>query len=94
MTFLPFLQSDFPSAGLVIRARADAAAMAPAATRIVREISPTQPIEKVLTMDQIRDESVAPRRLNARLVASLGLLALIVAAVGICLLYTSDAADE
>jgi predicted permease len=83
VTFLPFAQSDFPSAGLVIRARGDAAAMAPAATRIVRAISPTQPIEKVLTMEQIRDESVAPRRLNARLVASLGLLALIVAAVGI-----------
>jgi predicted permease len=83
VTFLPFAQSDFPSAGLVIHARGDAAAIGPAATRIVRAISPTQPIEKVLTMEQIRDESVAPRRLNARLVASFGVLALIVAAVGI-----------
>jgi putative ABC transport system permease protein len=37
----------------------------------------------VLTLDQIRDESVAPRRLNALLVASFGLLAVLIAAVGI-----------
>jgi putative ABC transport system permease protein len=36
-----------------------------------------------MTVAQITDESVAPRRLNAQLVASFGILALIVAAVGI-----------
>ncbi|HET7456199.1 MAG TPA: ABC transporter permease [Gemmatimonadaceae bacterium] len=82
-TFMPFSQEPFPSGGLVIRTRSDAAALAPAATRIVRGIAPNQPIEKVLTVDQIRDESVAPRRLNALLVASFGVLAMIVAAVGI-----------
>ena len=81
--FIPFAQGDFVSGGLVIRSRGDAAALAPAATRIVRSIAPQQPIEKVLTVNEIRDESVAPRRLNAMLVGSFGLLALIVAAVGI-----------
>ncbi|MEJ7812957.1 MAG: ABC transporter permease [Gemmatimonadaceae bacterium] len=81
--FMPFAQEPFPSGGLVIRSRGDAAAIAPAATRIVRGIAPGQPIEKVMTLNQIRDESVAPRRLNARLVASFGVLALIVAAIGI-----------
>jgi predicted permease len=81
--FAPFAQGDFPTGGLVIRSRANAAALAPAATRIVRAIAPQQPIEKVMTVDQIRDESVAPRRLNALLVASFGVLALIVAAIGI-----------
>ena len=37
----------------------------------------------MLTVGQIRDESVAPRRLNAMLVSSFGVLAVIVAAVGI-----------
>jgi putative ABC transport system permease protein len=81
--FMPFVQEAFPSGGLVIRSRGDAAALAPAATRIVRQIAPQQPIENVLTLDQIRDESVGPRRLNAMLVGSFGLLALILAAVGI-----------
>jgi putative ABC transport system permease protein len=83
-TFLPFAQSDFPTAGLVIRtASGDPAAIGPAATKVVRDINPTQPITHVMTVSQIRDESIAPRRLNARLVASFGFLALIVAAVGI-----------
>ena len=81
--FTPFEQGDFPTGGFVIRARGDASAIAPAALRIVRTIAPQQPIEKVLTADQIRDESVAPRRLNALLVGSFGILALIVAAIGI-----------
>ncbi len=81
--FLPFAQGDFPSGGLILRTRGDAAAIAPAATRILRELVPQQPIANVLTVEQIRDESVAPRRLNAMLVASFGILALIVAAIGI-----------
>jgi putative ABC transport system permease protein len=81
--FMPFAQEPFPSGGLVIRTKSDAAALAPAATRIVRSIARDQPIEKVLTVDQIRDESVAPRRLNALLVTSFGILAMLVAAVGI-----------
>ena len=83
VVFIPFAQGDFPSGGLVIRSRGDVAGLASAATRVVRGIAPQQPIEKVLTADQIRDESVAPRRLNALLVASFGILALIVAAIGI-----------
>ncbi|MEX0907944.1 MAG: FtsX-like permease family protein, partial [Gemmatimonadota bacterium] len=81
--FMPFAQEAFPSGGLVIRSLGDAASLAPAATRIVRTIAPRQPIENVLTLEQIRDESVGPRRLNAMLVGSFGLLALIVASIGI-----------
>ena len=82
-TFIPFAQGDFPSGGFVIRTKLDAASFAAAATRVVRQAAPQQPIEKVLTVEQIRDESVAPRRLNALLVSSFGFLAMIVAAVGI-----------
>ncbi len=81
--FLPFAQGDFPSGGLVIRASGDPATLAPAATRLVRSLAPKQPIENVLTLGQIRDESVAPRRLNAVLVGAFGVLAMVVAAVGI-----------
>jgi ABC-type antimicrobial peptide transport system permease subunit len=67
----------------VIRAATVAPSLAPAATRVVRNVAPGGPIENVLTVDQIRDESVAPRRLNAVLVTSFGVLAVIIAAVGI-----------
>jgi ABC-type antimicrobial peptide transport system permease subunit len=69
--------------GFVIRADAPASALVASATRIVREMAPTAPIEDVLTVAQIKDQSVAPRRLNAALVSSFGILAVIIAAVGI-----------
>src|SRR5690606_11102742 len=83
VTFLPFAQGFFPSGGLVMRSQVDAAGLAPAARAIVRSVAPTQPVENILTVDDIRDESVGPRRLNAMLVGSFGLLALVIAAIGI-----------
>ena len=83
VVFMPFTQEATFSGGLVVRANADAAALAPAATRVVRGIVPQDPIENVLTIGQIKDQSVAPRRLNATLVSSFGVLAVIIAAVGI-----------
>ncbi len=82
--FQPFQQEvNFGFGGLVIRAASDATSLAAAATRLVRGITPRDPIENVLTVDQIRDQGVAPRRLNAALVSSFGVLAVIIAAVGI-----------
>ncbi len=83
VTFTPFAQGDFPSGGLVIRSDVDPAGIALAARSIVRSIAPTQPIENLMTVDDIRDESVGPRRLNAMLVGSFSLLALVIAAIGI-----------
>ena len=62
--------------GLVVRASRDASALAPAATRLIRGIAPQDPIDNVLTVNEIRDQSVAPRRLNAALVSSFVVLAL------------------
>jgi predicted permease len=81
--FAPFAQAEVFGSSLVIQTAGDPAALAGAATRAVRSVAPEQPIEKVMTLEQIKDESVAPRRLNALLVASFGLLAVLIAAVGI-----------
>jgi putative ABC transport system permease protein len=81
--FMPFSQELAIGGGLVIRADSNVAGLASAATRIVRRIAPASPIEKVLTVAQIKNQSVAPRRLNAALVSSFGILAVIIAAVGI-----------
>jgi cell division protein FtsX len=80
---MPFTQEAAWSGGLVIRAAANAQSLVAAATRAVRDITPQDPIENVLTIAQIRDQSVAPRRLNAVLVSSFGVLAVLIAAVGI-----------
>jgi predicted permease len=83
VVFMPLTQFVAFGGGLAVRADSDVAALVPAATRIVRRIAPTALIENVLTVTQIKDQSVAPRRLNAVLVSSFGLLAVIIAAVGI-----------
>ncbi len=81
--FEPFTQEVSFFGGVVIRADQNAGPITSAATKIVRNIVPQDPIENVLTVDQIVDQSVAPRRLNAMLVSSFGILAVIIAAVGI-----------
>jgi putative ABC transport system permease protein len=83
VVFMPFTQEATFTGGLVVRANTNAAALVPATTRVVRAIVPQDPIENVLTVGQIKDQSVAPRRLNATLVSSFGILAVIIAAVGI-----------
>jgi predicted permease len=83
MMYMVFAQEFTYSGGLVVRADSNVSALAGAATRIVRRLAPGVPIEKVQTVAQIKDQSVAPRRLNAVLVWSFGFLALIIAAVGI-----------
>jgi predicted permease len=81
--FQPFAQELAFTGGFVIRAQGEAGSLVPATTRVVRGIAPQDPIENILTVEQIRDQSVAPRRLNAALVSAFSGLAVIIAAVGI-----------
>mgnify|MGYP001606166167 CR=1 FL=1 len=83
VAFMPFAQEFAMFGGLVIRADGDVSALAAAATRVIRRIAPTAPIGTVLTVAQIKDESISPRRLNAALISSFGILAVIISAVGI-----------
>jgi putative ABC transport system permease protein len=83
VVFQPFTQQPAWGGGLVIRATADPATLIPSVTRVVRSLAPTAPIENVLTVAQVKDQSIAPRRLNAALVSSFGILAVTIAAVGI-----------
>jgi putative ABC transport system permease protein len=80
---MPFGQELAITGVLVIRADSAVAGLAAAATRVVRGIAPAAPIENVMTVAQIKDQSVSPRRLNAALVSLFGILAVIIAAVGI-----------
>jgi ABC-type antimicrobial peptide transport system permease subunit len=66
----------------VIQARS-AENLGPAAARLIHELIPDQPVERIATLEQIREETVAPQRLNAMLVGAFGAVALAIAAVGI-----------
>jgi predicted permease len=81
--YLPFQQSIFPTGSLVIRTDVNPNGLAQAAREVVRSVDPRQPIEKLMPLDAIRDESVGPRRINAMLIGSFSLLALVIAAIGI-----------
>jgi ABC-type antimicrobial peptide transport system permease subunit len=81
--FMPFAQELAMSGVIVIRTDADAASLAPTVTKIIHRVAPAAPIENVMTVKQIKAQSLAPRRLNAALVSSFGILAVLIAAVGI-----------
>ncbi|MDQ8165522.1 MAG: ABC transporter permease [Gemmatimonadota bacterium] len=82
--FVPFPQALFPTGNLVIRTTVNnPLGLATAARAVVQGIDPTQPVERVLSLDAIRDESIGPRRVNAMLIGSFSILALVIAAIGI-----------
>jgi len=49
----------------------------------IRQLDPNRPIDHVQTLEEIRDESIAPQRLNATLIGLFALLALAIATVGV-----------
>jgi putative ABC transport system permease protein len=74
---------EIASGAVVIRTTGNPDALAPAVRRIIREQDSQQLVENVLTLEQVRDQGVAPRRINAMLISMFGILALVIAAVGI-----------
>jgi len=83
VAFVPFDQELTVMGGLVIRADGGAQGLHASAMRVARRLAPGVPIEDALTIEQIKDESIAPRRLNAALVSAFGILAVVIAAVGL-----------
>ncbi len=81
--YTPFAQGIFPTGGLVLRTDVDPLGLARAAREVVHSVDPQQPVENLMPLDAIRDESVGPRRINAMLIGSFSILALVVAAIGI-----------
>ena len=81
--FQPAAQEEVFAGALVIRTKSDPALLSPTVQRTIRELYPQQIIENIATLEQVRDVTVAPRRLNAMLITSFGLLALLIAIVGI-----------
>jgi putative ABC transport system permease protein len=81
--FQPIAQEEIFSGSLVIRTKIDPMQLQPAVLKTIRDLYPRQLIENVATLEQVRDATVAPRRLNALFIASFGTLAMLIAMVGI-----------
>lgn len=81
--YQPFAQEVIVNATLIVRTTADPAIVQPMVIRAIHDVAPTQLIEKIRTVEQIRDETVSPRRLNAMFIAAFGGLAFVIAMVGI-----------
>jgi len=80
--FMPFAQEVYMGA-MIIRTGSDPSALAASAAQAIRSIDRQAIIEKVQTLEQVREDRVAPRRVNALLVTLFGGLALVIAGVGI-----------
>jgi putative ABC transport system permease protein len=68
---------------LFVRAAGDPYALVPAVTRVIREISAEQPVERAATLEDVRAEVLAPERVNAFVFSGFAGIALLIAVVGV-----------
>jgi predicted permease len=68
---------------LLVRTAGSADALAPQVVETIRGLDPNRPIDHVRTLEEIRDDAIAPQRLNATLIGLFSVLALAIATVGI-----------
>jgi putative ABC transport system permease protein len=78
----PFEQ-EIGGGRLFVHANGDPYALVPSITRIIRELSADQPVERAATLEDIRAEVLAPERLNALVFGGFALVALTIAVVGV-----------
>jgi len=75
-------QSFVPST-LLVRTAGMPDGLAPRVIETIRQLDPNRPIDHVQTLEEIRDETIAPQRLNATLIGLFAGLALAIATVGV-----------
>jgi putative ABC transport system permease protein len=72
------------SSRLFVRTRAeDPYALVPSITRVIRQMSADQPVERAATLEDVRAEVLTPDRLNALVFGGFALVALTIAIVGV-----------
>jgi putative ABC transport system permease protein len=78
----PFRQMAF-GGRLFVHSAADPYALVQPVTRIIREMSAEQPVERAATLADVRAEVLAPERLNAFVVSGFAGMGLLIAVVGV-----------
>jgi putative ABC transport system permease protein len=77
------VQQRWPAGRLFVHTAGDPYALVPTVTRIIREMSADQPVERAATLEDVRAEVLAPERLNAFVVSGFAGVALLIAVVGV-----------
>jgi ABC-type antimicrobial peptide transport system permease subunit len=82
--YYPFKQfATGPVSRLFVRTSRDPHDLLPAVTKVIRELSPDNPVERPRTLEEVRVEMLTPARLNALVVAGFAGVALLIAVVGV-----------
>jgi len=79
----PFEQLQIWGGRLFIHAHGDLYALVTPVTRIIRRMSPDQPVERAATLEDIRTEVLTPDRLNTLVFGGFAAVALAIAVVGV-----------
>jgi predicted permease len=81
--FHPFGQEQLWGGRLFVHTNANPYALVSPATRIIREMSIDQPVERAATLEDIRAEVLTPDRLNTVVFGGFAMLALAISVVGV-----------
>ena len=77
------MEQEMGGGRLFVHARTDPYALVAPITRIIRDLSPEQPVERAATLEDVRVEVLAPDRLNALVFGVFAAVALTIAVVGV-----------
>jgi putative ABC transport system permease protein len=81
--YFALAQMPFSGMTIITRASADPTQLVSSLRQAVKDVDPNQPLYNIRTMTEIRDNSVAPERLNLTLLSLFAGIALVLAIVGI-----------
>ena len=83
MTVYHPLDQEFGGGRLFVHTEIDPYSLVPPITRIIRDLSPDQPVEQAATLEDVRAEVLAPDRLNTLVFGVFAGVALLIAVVGV-----------
>ncbi len=81
--YLSYAQSPTRTLSLVARTAGDPTAIAQSMRAVVHSVDPNQPVSRIVTIETRMDETQAGTRILTQMIATFGLLALFLAAIGI-----------
>ena len=81
--YTPFEQQILWGGRLFVHAHGDLYSLVTPVTRIIRQMSPEQPVEHAATLEDIRTEVLTPDRLNTLVFGGFAAVALAIAVVGV-----------